>query len=336
MFAVPCRRMISLARATYGLRTALVRTVAAGAVLLALAGCGQQQQSGAGKDWRDSVKELKIAVTISAHGSTSQATALDKFKLYMERATGLPVRVYRVSDYNSAIQALASGQIDLANMGAGSYANVHDQIGDLAAPILVPRGAGGETGYYSALIVRAGSPFRSVKDLKGRSLAVADLNSTSGYLMPMQALRRVGIDPTTYFSRIGVTGGHEQSVIAVHNGRYDAAFVYASGGTPKTGFMITAQGRMADQGMVPRDAIRDIWDVGPMPNEPFVMRTDRPQGFRDIVRGALAAIPYEAPDVMAALSLPPGMTLTPVSPAAFADVFTLRKAAIVAQRGGKK
>jgi phosphonate transport system substrate-binding protein len=254
----------------------------------------------------------------------------------MERSTGLPVKVYRVSDYNSAIQALASGQIDLANMGAGSYANVHDQIGDLAAPILVPRGANGETGYYSMLIVRADSPIRSVQDLKGKSLAVVDLNSTSGYLMPMRALRKIGIEPNSFFSRIGTTGGHEQSVIAVQNHRYDAAFVFASNGTPQTGFMITAHSRMADQGMIPRGAMREIWTVGPLPNEPFVMRTDRPQGFKDLVRGALTALPYEAPDAWTALMPLPGMTLTSTDNAAFADVFALREAAIAAERGTER
>jgi phosphonate transport system substrate-binding protein len=300
-----------------------------------LAGCGQPQEE-AESNWRDSVKELRIAVTGSPQATPSQLAGLDTFKAYMERSTGLPVRVYRVSDYNSAIQALASGQIDLANMGAGSYANVHDQIGDLAAPILLPRGANGETGYYSALIVRADSPFRSVRDLKGRSLAVVDLNSTSGYLMPMRTLRNAGIEPNSFFSRIGTTGGHEQSVIAVQNGRYDAAFVFASNGTPRTGFMITAYSRMSDQGMIPRNAMREIWFAGPLPNEPFVMRTDRPQGFKDLVRGALAALPYEAPDAWTALMPLPGMTLASTDDTAFADVFALREAAIAAERGAER
>ncbi|MFX8094745.1 PhnD/SsuA/transferrin family substrate-binding protein, partial [Acinetobacter baumannii] len=80
-------------------------------------------------------------------------------------------------------------------IAGGGYANAHEQVGNLVAPILVQLGAHGEKGYYSSLIVRADSPYHSLADLKGKALAVVDYNSTSGYLMPMHAMRQAGIDP---------------------------------------------------------------------------------------------------------------------------------------------
>ncbi|MEO7470292.1 MAG: phosphate/phosphite/phosphonate ABC transporter substrate-binding protein, partial [Sphingobium limneticum] len=291
----------------------------------ALAGCGgESTPDNAGDGWRGDVKELRMAISSLGQGTGDQTARLELLREYMAKATGLPVRLYHVNDPNSTVQALTSGQVDVATMGAGAYANVHDQIGDKATPLLVTLGAGGETGYYSALVVRADRPFRTLADLKGRSLAVVDLNSTSGYLLPMHALRRKGVDPTRYFSRVGVTGGHENAVMAVRSGQYDAAFVMAAGGTPETGFSITAYSMMEDRGLIPRGSIRDIMHVGPMPNIPFVMRTDGPQAMQDLVRGALAALPYDAGEDWGRLGIPAGTTLTATDDAAFAEVFALR------------
>ena len=61
--------------------------------------------------------------------------------------------------------------------------------------------------------------------MKGHSLAWADPNSASGYLIPSASLKARGIDLTdgAYFSRTGFAGGHEQGIIAVLNKQYDAA-----------------------------------------------------------------------------------------------------------------
>jgi phosphonate transport system substrate-binding protein len=303
--------------------------------LLALNGCGGTGAKGDGT-WRDQMKELRIALVSEPRGTGNQVVSLEAFQKYLEAATGLPVRIHRANDYNSVIQALSSGQVDVTTLGAGAYANIHEQIGGLAAPILIAVRADGDMGYYASLIVRADSPYRSLADLKNRSLGIVDFNSVSGYLMPMHAMRRAGIDPERFFSRVGVTGGHAQSVIAVNGRQYDAAFILAMGGNPRDGFSTTAYSMMVDKGLIPRDAMRSIWTVGPVPNEPIVMRTDRPQAAQDIVRGALAAMPYDLPGALSAYGELPGATLTPSNDAAFAEVFALRKEAIAAQRRGTK
>ena len=65
------------------------------------------------------------------------------------------------------------------------------------------------------IYVRADSDFHSLEDLEGASLAYADPNSTSGYLVPRAELAQSGIDDETFFARTGFGGGHEQAVIAV-------------------------------------------------------------------------------------------------------------------------
>lgn len=316
------------------------RSPGLGAVLslLALAGCGATEQAPNSKDgWRAQAKQLRISVLSQTDVSTNRPVSTEPLQHYMERAAGIPVSVRQVSDiYTSSIQGLASGQVDVAFLAGGGYVNVYEQVGKLVTPLLIGLGAHGEHGYYSSLVVRADSPYRSIADLKGRSLAMPDFNSTSGYLMPMHAMRGKGIDPPRFFSRVGVSGGHAQGITAVVNGQYDAAWTMSSNGTPATGFTITAWGRMEDRGMIPHGAIRDIWDVGMVPNSAFVMRTDRPQALQDLVRGAMAALPYDDPEVLPATVQLPGTTYAAVSgdDPMFQEIFRLRKEAVADQRAG--
>jgi phosphonate transport system substrate-binding protein len=301
--------------------------------LLALASCGTSDQPPDPKaGWRGQVKELRFSL-LTTNQITGQPIRIEAFQHYMEQATGVPVRVRQASDiYTASIQALSSGQVDVALLAGGGYVNAREQVGGLVSPLLVMLGAHGEHGYYSSLIVRADSPYRSVADLKGKSLAVVDLNSTSGYLMPMHAMREHGINPDSYFSNVGVAGGHPQAVTAVYNRQYDAAWSMSAHGTPQSGFIMTSWSRMEDRGVIPHGAIRDIWDVGPVPNSAFVMRTDRPQAAQDLVRGAMAAIPYDQPDILTDIGTLPGTTLAAGSDAMFAEMFKLRKDAVAGQR----
>jgi len=308
------------------------RTRAALLALLALAGCGSEQQSDPKAGWRGEVKELRFSL-LTTNQLTGQTINIEPFQRYMEKATGVPARVHQASDiYTTSIQALASGQVDVALLAGGGYVNVSEQVGHLVSPLLVTLGAHGEHGYYSSLIVRADSPYHSLADLKGKSLAVVDLNSTSGYLMPMHAMRQRGINPETYFSNVGVAGGHPQAVTDVYNRQYDAAWSMSAHGTPESGFILTSWGRMENRGVIPPGSIRDIWDVGPVPNSAFVMRTDRPQAAQDLVRGALASIPYDQPDILLGMGMLPGTTLAAGNDAMFAEMFKLRKDAIAGQR----
>nr|QQZ51094.1 PhnD/SsuA/transferrin family substrate-binding protein [Phenylobacterium glaciei] len=93
-------------------------------------------------DWRSGIKEIRMAVS----GSNDDPRMVKQRNAYQARlsaATGLPVKLYESSDYNGVIQAMSSGQVDLAQMAGGGYANVDSQIGKLAAPILTLRQAEG-------------------------------------------------------------------------------------------------------------------------------------------------------------------------------------------------
>ena len=98
-------------------------------------------------------------------------------------------------------------------------------------PAIVPQEKDGSTYYYSVMAVRSESGIKSIEDMKGKSLAFADPNSTSGYLIPSGTMKMKGIDLADgkYFSRTGFAGGHEQGVVAMLNKQYDACVTWTSG-----------------------------------------------------------------------------------------------------------
>jgi phosphonate transport system substrate-binding protein len=305
-----------------------------GAALLALgvAGCGNGTQAPRAEGWRGEIPELRIAVQ-GNEADPNMARRWTAFDAYIERVTGLPVRLFEASDYNGVIQAISSGQVDMAMMGAGGYANVDAQIGGLAAPALLIRQAEGNTGYYSMIIVRADSAAQKVEDLKGQSICYADFNSTSSYIYPRFKLRAQGFDPDGFFGKPVLAGGHIQAVLALANGQCEAAIVAASGGTPELGFTTGPMFTMARRGLVKLDDFRTVWTVGTMPNAPWVTRTDRPVEFIDLMRGALAVLPFDEPAIWDEIGQSDGGDFLAVDKRTYEEIIAMREQDIAERRG---
>jgi phosphonate transport system substrate-binding protein len=304
-----------------------------GAACLGLSACGQASDPDL-KGWRAEMGQIRLGV----RGSEDDPAVTRRWKTYetfLSRITGLPVRNYEASDYNGVIQALASGQADMVQMGPAAYANADAQIGDKAKPILAVRNPQGGTGYYAALAVRADSPYRTIQDLKGKSIGWVDFNSASGYVYPRYAMRKEGIDPDTFFGKSAISGGHTQGVMAMANGQFDGILVTASGGDPEQGFTSGAIFTMARRGLVNRDDFRMIWFAGPIPQSPTVVRGDRPREFIDITRGALAALAFDEPEIWRDIGQADGSTFAAVTRDDYRDIIAIRADEVSRRRGGQ-
>ncbi len=299
----------------------------------ALCGCGQHAVSRDSSDWRGKMKQIRFAVR-GSESDPAMATRWKAYAAYLSKASGLPVKLYESSDYNGSIQALSSGQVDMAQIAGGGYANVDAQVGDKVAPMVTVRQAEGSMGYYSALLVKQSSPVHKLADMKGRTLGYVDFNSTSGYLYPRAKMREQGIEPDTFFGKTSFAGGHTQAVMALENGQFDATIIEVGGGDPEHGFTTGPQYTMGRRGLVDPKAFRIVWVVGPIPNAVMVTRTDRPQPFIDLARGAMAALPYDDPDLWRGIGQPDGSAFAAVDRSFYAEVIRLRAADIAKRRGG--
>jgi len=300
-------------------------------VALLFAGCDNPKEKSDLKGWRKEVGQVRIGANTGEENPTALAR-LNAYQAYIERSTGLPVKVFEAADYNGIIQALASGQLELATMGPAAYANARAQMGTKVAPILSPRTAEGVSGYYSALVVRADSPYRKLEDLRGKTVGYVDFNSASGYVYPRWALKQQDFDPDRFFGKTAISGGHTQGVLALDNGQFEAVFMVASGGTPLTGFTTSAMHVLAERGIVKIKDFRIIWSAGPIPNSPYVIRTDRPQAFQDTLRGAIAALAYDDPATWVDIGLGEGSDMKPMQPEDYGDIVAIRNAEVSSRR----
>lgn len=207
----------------------------------------------AAAEWRDKYRTIKLgSVTVESQGAT--ITRFKPFADYLERKLGVKVEVFTASDYAGIVQALSAGHIHLGRMGGAAYAAGYIDSNGGIEPMVMNVEPNGGKGYHSVLIVKADSAYKTVEDLKGKTLAWADPNSTSGFLVPNAALRDSGIDPQKFFGRTLFSGGHEQSVIGVLKGNFDSAFTWTSPGHQSGQFRI-----MMDRGMLNLDDIRIVW-----------------------------------------------------------------------------
>jgi phosphonate transport system substrate-binding protein len=257
-------------------------TLLAGAA--ALASPATRAQTG----WRAQFRELRLGVS-SAENERDAIARQQPFQDYVQRALGVPLRVFRATDYAGVVEAMRSGNIEFARIGPATYALAHRVMGSRVIPFARDRDNEGETGYYSVAFVRADSPFRRIEDLRGHSFAFADPNSTSGFAFPAYFLRRAGIEPSSFFSRTGFSGSHEQSVIAVLNGTFDGGATFWS--NERRGNIQ----RMEEKGMIPAASTRVVWTSPLIPNSPWVMRGDLPEDLRRDWAAAVFAMPERDP-----------------------------------------
>ena len=246
-------------------------------------------------DWRQQIREVRFGM-ISVENERDAIARLQGLQTYMARELRAPFRVFRGSDYAAVVEAMRAGHSEIAYLGPASYGLARRVMGERIAPIFRYIDNEGMEGYYSAMIVKADSPIRQLADMRGKTLGFSDPNSTSGFQVPGWFLRRQGMDPATFFSRTGFTGSHEQGVMAVINGTFDAA-VLAYSNERRNTFQ-----RMVEKGMIPDGAVRVIWTSPLIPNSPIVMRMDLPVALREEAVAAFAALPERDPQAFRAMS----------------------------------
>jgi phosphonate transport system substrate-binding protein len=159
-----------------------------------------------------------IRVGMIPDAGSTQVSVEEKAPLrdYLTKAMGRPVELIIPTNYNATVEALGNDTLDFAYLGGLTYIKAHARYG--VVPI-VQREADRE--FHSLFITQSDSPFQSLRDLKGRTFAFGDINSTSGHLMPFEALQRAGIDVPRDL-KFRYTGSHPATAKAVEAGVVEA------------------------------------------------------------------------------------------------------------------
>jgi len=251
-----------------------------------------------------------------------------EFQKLLSEHLHMPVKLFPAADFAGVMQGIAAGQLDAAGFGASSFAGTWLDC-KCVEPLVVPQEKDGSTYYYSVMVVRADSGIRTLADMKGHSLAWADPNSTSGYLIPRATLKANGIklDDGAYFSKTGFAGGHEQGVVAVLNKQYDAAVTWTSGqGEISEGYTRGNLRSMVDHKMLKMSDIAIIWQSGKIPNGPWAVRTALPANVKASFAEFLLDLPKSNRKVYDDIEQGSGVGFVPATMELYKDIIDLRLA----------
>lgn len=178
-------------------------------------------------------KELTVQFVPSQNAGTLEAKAKPLEKL-LSKELGIPVKVSVSTNYNTIVEAMKSKKVDVGFLPPTAYTLAHDQK---AADLLLQAQRFGvkEDGsaskelvdsYKSEILVKKDSKIKSLKDLKGKKIALQDVTSTAGYTFQLAMLKNeAGINATKDMKIVNVKG-HDQAVISLLNGDVDAAAVF--------------------------------------------------------------------------------------------------------------
>jgi phosphonate transport system substrate-binding protein len=215
---------------------------------------------------------------ISVETATDNLKSQKKFVDYASKELGVKFKLFTAAEYSGIMNGLVAGQVQVGWLGASSYASVYQNC-KCVEPIAGAQNMQGGMGYNSVMIVKADSPYKSFEDLKGKTVARNDANSTSGFTIPTYSWAEKGTPIDTYYNS-PLSGGHQQTVMGVLNGTFDAGFTWTTMGD---GF--GALRKMIDKGLLNRKDIRVVWTSELIPTPPVVILSNLPQAMKsDLIK----------------------------------------------------
>ena len=247
----------------------------------------------AGNAAAQDVKVLRIGLD-GGENEADQVRRTECVKPGLVAATGVSeVQIFPSPNYNGVIQGLLGGTIDLAVMGASSYASIYLKDPNAVTPVLTTKQEDGSTGYYSIMVARKDSGIKTLADAKGKKLGFADPDSTSGYLVPNVALPKdIKAPVKEYFASTGFGGGHENLVLAVLDKKFDVGTTFGSGqGDWQQGYSSGNLHQMITKGLLDIDDIVEVWKSPLIPNGPLMVSNKLPSDIQKKVTAYFAELP---------------------------------------------
>ncbi|NIF17834.1 phosphate/phosphite/phosphonate ABC transporter substrate-binding protein [Pantoea sp. Cy-639] len=207
----------------------------------------------------------------------------------LSQAAGVPVELVLSASYESVVDAVVSGGVDIARLGPASYILAHRRdprilpfaTFTLAAGPYTPAG----NHYQALLLARADGP-ASLDALRGARVALSDPASTSGSLVPsVEFAGQVNMPLARYFGALVYAGNHDKALDALLAGRVDAAFVASE----------RADAYLASHAIAPA-RLQVLWRSAPIYYDPYVFSA----GLCPTLKARLRKAMLETPEALAA------------------------------------
>ena len=181
------------------------------------------------------------------------ATAWAGFVKHLSERTGKPVEYVRLADTADQISAMADGRLHVTGLNTGNVPAAVNLCGFIPVARMTGPGTGGM--HLMVFIVPSSSDIRTCADLKGKTVALTNVGSNSGYHAPLVVLKEQFrlLPPTDY--TIVYSGSHDASIDGIASGRYAAAAVASD-----------LLDRAAEAGRIAKDKFRVIYQSEAFPN----------------------------------------------------------------------
>lgn len=223
-------------------KTKLLALTLASVMTASLAGCGASASAGSATS-----AEATSATQESAPGgedgvftiayapnesNTEAADARNGLADDLSAVLGCEVEEIQASDYNAIIEALRTGKADMAYMGSQALALGVERTNLEPIVMKAEDGDPEKAIYHSVLITSsANEDINSIEDIKGKTMAFVDPDSTSGNLVPTAEIIQAFPDEDLnsdklhtngdFFEAVSFSGSHQAGLQAVIKGDVD-------------------------------------------------------------------------------------------------------------------
>jgi phosphonate transport system substrate-binding protein len=158
----------------------------------------------------------KIVIAVESKSRDDFEKSFAGLMAHLAKSPDYEIQFDNYPSYDDVYSALKSAKADFAFVGAVLYAQAHSEIGAVA--ILA------EGGFIRSMIVtKKDSPFKTMKDLKGKTFAFGYENSTSTHLLPLLLISKNLMKESDFGKTVFVGPDQHKIVAQVLSGAVDAA-----------------------------------------------------------------------------------------------------------------
>jgi phosphonate transport system substrate-binding protein len=221
----------------------------------------------------ETLKLQMVFVPASEKGDNNDYINLIKI---IEKLSGYSIKPIKVTDYNAAVEAMRAGRAQIAWYGGKTYIQAAKIAGAEAFAAGVRKGQT-DAGYFTYFVVPKNSPLKSLKEIKGKTLALNSIGSTSGDLIPQVELMKIGLSTKNkaHFKKVVYAGSHDACLLAAINKHVDVC------GMSSRNF----EARLADK-TFKRDDVRIIHRSTKVPPPPLAYSKKLPIEVRNKIKNA--------------------------------------------------
>ncbi|MDR2613966.1 MAG: phosphate/phosphite/phosphonate ABC transporter substrate-binding protein [Candidatus Accumulibacter sp.] len=205
------------------------------------------------------------------------------FMGHLSQCLGKKTIFFAVQSNSAEIEAMRSGRLHIAAFSTGPTNYAVNIAG--AVPFAIRGTADVPEGVAVQLIVRKDGPYQNIADLKGKKVAHTSPSSNSGNLAPRALFPALGLTPDTDYQVI-YSGKHDQSILGVKSGDYDAAPVASD-----------VLQHMIERGVVGADDFRTLYTSEKFPTDAYAYAHDLDPKLADKIKKCF--FDYRIPPEMA-------------------------------------